>query len=210
MDKNLRKQISKGDHFLFPNTFTNAAFTTFTAFSVSFVSALLIASLMLGLGSIISWLLSLFALVISTPCASVSSTTSWKILSSPSMSQSHFAVSRGRGDVGFDDLLGDNVAVAGCKDQVDGERTWMWMMGEAGCEGIVMQSIRSRMVRAACIFSWSAVRMDGVDRRILMPSEALTARAAGMKVEKTKDGTLIRWKEINVRTIAGIISGSPT
>jgi len=70
---------------------------------------------------------------------------------------------------------------------------WMWMMGEAGCEGIVTQSTRSRMARAARVFSWSAVRTEGVERRMLMPSEALTASAAGMEAEKTKDGPLMRW-----------------
>lgn len=108
------------------------------------------------------------------------------------MSQSQFAASRGSGDVGFEGLLGDSAALAGCKDVEDGERMWMWMIGEAGCEGIVMQSTRSRMARAARMFSWSAVRMEGVDRRMFMPSEALTARAAGMEAEKTKAGPLMR------------------
>lgn len=83
-------------------------------------------------------------------------------------------------------------ALAGCNDVVDGERMWMWMTGEAGCEGTVMQSMRSRIARAARVFSWSVVRMEGVDRRMLMPSEALTASAAGMEAEKTNDGPLIR------------------
>jgi hypothetical protein len=83
-------------------------------------------------------------------------------------------------------------ALAGCKDVVDGKRMWMWMMGDAGCEGTVMQSTRSRMARAARVFSCSVVRIEGVDRRMLIPSEALTASAAGMEAEKTKDGPLMR------------------
>ena len=34
--------------------------------------------------------------------------------------------------------------------------------------------------------------MDGVLRRMLIPSEALTARRAGREAEKTKEGPLIR------------------
>lgn len=114
------------------------------------------------------------------------------------MSQSHFVVSRRWGDIGFDGLVGDRT-VAGCNDVVEGKRMWMWMIGEVGCEGTVIQSTRSRMARAARRFSWRAVRMEGVDRRMLMPSEALTASAAGMEAEKTKDGPLMRWNRINVR-----------
>ena len=96
--------------------------------------------------------------------------------------------------MGFDGLVGDR-ALAGCKDEAEGERIWMWMMGEAGCEGTVIQSTRSRMARAARMFSWSVVKMEGLDRRMLMPSEALTASVAGMEAEKTKDGPLMRWNK---------------
>ena len=34
--------------------------------------------------------------------------------------------------------------------------------------------------------------MEGVERRMLMPSEALTERRAGMEAEKTKAGPLMR------------------
>ena len=55
-----------------------------------------------------------------------------------------------------------------------------------------MQSRRSRIERAAQTFSWRVSNMDGVLRRMLMPSEALTARRAGREAEKTKEGPLIR------------------
>lgn len=42
------------------------------------------------------------------------------------------------------------------------------------------------------MFSCRVARMDGVLRRILMPSEAATERRAGMDAEKTKESPLIR------------------
>lgn len=68
----------------------------------------------------------------------------------------------------------------------------MWMIGEAGCEGMVIHSTRSRMARAARTLSCRVSKMDGVLRRMLIPSEALTARRAGMDAEKTKEGPLMR------------------
>ena len=41
--------------------------------------------------------------------------------------------------------------------------------------------------------------MDGVLRRMLMPSEALTARRAGREAEKTNEGPLIRYNKIERR-----------
>ncbi len=68
----------------------------------------------------------------------------------------------------------------------------MWIMGEAGWEGIVMQSMRSRIARAARTFSWRDSKTDGEERRMLIPSEPLTARSGGMEAEKTKPVPLIR------------------
>lgn len=86
----------------------------------------------------------------------------------------------------------------------------MWMIGEAGWEGIVIQSRRSRMARAAQTFSWRVSRMDGVLRRMLIPSEALTARRAGREAEKTKEGPLMRCgnKRNGMRNLVCYISTS--
>lgn len=68
----------------------------------------------------------------------------------------------------------------------------MWTFGEAGYDGMVIQSTRSRNARAAWMFSCSIARMDGVLRKILIPSDAATAnRSAGIEAEKTKDSTLM-------------------
>jgi hypothetical protein len=46
------------------------------------------------------------------------------------------------------------------------------MIGEAVCEGTVIASTRSSTVRVARTFSCGVLRIDGVFRRMLMPSEA--------------------------------------
>lgn len=66
-------------------------------------------------------------------------------------------------------------------------------MGDAGCDGLVMQSTLSRMDRTARVFSWSVVKIEGVLRRMLMPSEAATLRRGGMAAENTNDVPLIRY-----------------
>ena len=43
--------------------------------------------------------------------------------------------------------------------------------------------------------------MDGVFRRMLIPSEALTARRAGREAEKTKEGPLIRCNKYDMRDL---------
>ena len=43
--------------------------------------------------------------------------------------------------------------------------------------------------------------MDGVLRRMLIPSEALTARRAGSEAEKTKEGPLIRFDKNDIRNL---------
>lgn len=58
---------------------------------------------------------------------------------------------------------------------------------------MVIQSMRSRIERAARTFSCNVVRMEGVDRRMLIPSEALTASRAGMEAEKTNEGPLMTY-----------------
>lgn len=64
-----------------------------------------------------------------------------------------------------------------------------------------MQSTRSRIARAERIFSWRVVRIEGVERRMLMPSEALTASRAGMDAEKTNEGPFPCCRR-RVRTVA--------
>ena len=66
-------------------------------------------------------------------------------------------------------------------------------MGDAGCDGLVMQSTLSRMDRTARVFSWRVVKIEGVLRRMLMPSEAATLRRGGMAAENTNDVPLIRY-----------------
>ena len=72
------------------------------------------------------------------------------------------------------------------------ERNWMWIIGEAACEGIVTASIRSSTARMARTFSCSMLKIDGMFRRMLMPSEAETARCAGTAAEKTNEVPLMR------------------
>ena len=43
--------------------------------------------------------------------------------------------------------------------------------------------------------------MDGVLRRMLIPSEALTARRAGSESEKTKEGPLISFDKSDIRNL---------
>ncbi len=57
----------------------------------------------------------------------------------------------------------------------------------------MMASTRSSTARIARTFSCSVLRIDGVFRRMLMPSEAETARSAGTAAEKTKEVPLMRW-----------------
>ena len=62
-----------------------------------------------------------------------------------------------------------------------------------------MQSTRSRTARIARMLSWSVLRIEGALRRMLMPSEAETARRAGTAAEKTKEVPLIRWWSTTMR-----------
>lgn len=50
--------------------------------------------------------------------------------------------------------------------------------------------------------------MDGVLRRMLIPSEALTARRAGREAEKTKEGPLIRCNKNEVRNLSFYINST--
>ena len=75
-----------------------------------------------------------------------------------SISHSHRVASRGKIEEGFDGLEGDSTdnAELGCKDVDDVDwRMQMCMIGEAACDGTVMQSKRSRMARAARMLSCS-------------------------------------------------------
>lgn len=94
---------------------------------------------------------------------------------------------------GFDglDAVTGNDAELGCKDDVEW-RTQMCMIGETACDGMVMQSKRSSMARAARTLSWSCVKMDGVEQKMPMASDPLTERRAGIAAEKTKDKPLMR------------------
>lgn len=65
-------------------------------------------------------------------------------------------------------------------------------MAEAGWEGIVMQSTLSRMCRTERMFSCRVERIEGVLRRMLIPSEPATVNIAGIEAEKTKEVPLIR------------------
>ena len=68
------------------------------------------------------------------------------------------------------------------------------MIGEAAREGIVTASTRSITARIARMFSCSVLRINGVDCRMLMPSESETVRSTGMAVEKTNEVPLIHWR----------------
>ena len=67
---------------------------------------------------------------------------------------------------------------------------WMWMIGEAVCEGmIVSASTRSKVAR---MFFCSVLKIDIVLWRMLRHSEAETARSVGMAAESTNDVLLMR------------------
>ena len=59
------------------------------------------------------------------------------------------------------------------------------MIGEVAREEIVMTSTRPSTARISHTFSCSVVRINGVVRRMSMPSEAETARSTGTAAEKT-------------------------
>ena len=65
------------------------------------------------------------------------------------------------------------------------------MIGEAACEGIVIASTRSSTARIARAFSCSVLRIEGVFRRMLTPSEAEIVRSAGTAAEKTNESPLM-------------------
>src|SRR5260221_1294881 len=111
-----------------------------------------------------------------------------------STAMSKEGASRGAALAGFDGFAEAEVVAAaiGSRCVAEGVRTWMWMMGEAGCEGIVIQSTRSRTARIARAFSCSVLRIEGELRRMLMPSDAETARRAGRAAEKINELPLIR------------------
>lgn len=183
-----RSQSASQSVYRFFSTLIAADFTTCAAFSQSFLlNAAETESLMLGLASTSSCPLSLFARVTQTPWARHSSTISCRRRSSLSISNS--GTSRGWTESG---LLGLPAEVWGLRNVKDGGETRMWIMGLARCEDTVMQSTRSRIVRTARTFSCSVLRMDGVLRRMLMPSLALTARRAGKAAENTNEVPLIR------------------
>lgn len=69
----------------------------------------------------------------------------------------------------------------------------MWITGEAGWEGMVIQSNFSRIKRAVWTFACRVSKIEGVLRMMLMPSDALTANNPGIAAEKTKEEPLIRW-----------------
>ena len=50
--------------------------------------------------------------------------------------------------------------------------------------------------------------MDGVLRRMLVPSEALTARRAGREAEKTKEGPLMRCNKNDMRKLSFYIDST--
>ncbi len=57
----------------------------------------------------------------------------------------------------------------------------------------MMASTRSSTAQIARTFSCSVLRINGVFRRMFMPSEAETARSAGTAAEKMKEAPLMRW-----------------
>ena len=67
----------------------------------------------------------------------------------------------------------------------------MWMIGEAACEGMIVSvSIRSKVART---FFCSVLKIDSVFRRMLMRSEAETARSIRAVAENTNDVSSTRW-----------------
>jgi len=94
--------------------------------------------------------------------------------------------------MGFEGFNVEEGIAVGRRDEADVERTWMWIKGLAGWDGMVMQSSLSRIDRTARTFSCKVLKIEGESRRIMMASEAATERAAGMAAEKTKEVPLIR------------------
>ena len=86
--------------------------------------------------------------MIHTPCASTSSTIYCNVRSSPTISND--GSSRGVRVAGFG-------AIRGADDGGIAERRWMWMIGEAVCEG-----------KEIAVQHSSHVLMDGVFRRMLI------------------------------------------
>jgi hypothetical protein len=82
----------------------------------------------------------------------------------------------------------------------------MWMIGLAGCEGMVIQSSLSRMERATWILSCNEERMEGVFRSMLIPSEALTASNEGIEAEKTNAEPLMRYVSHNLSIILVLLA----
>lgn len=74
----------------------------------------------------------------------------------------------------------------------EGNRTQRWIIGEAEWDGIEMQSTLSRIALTALVFSWRALRIEGVLLRMLIPSEAATLSDGGIDAEKTNAVPLIR------------------
>lgn len=94
--------------------------------------------------------------------------------------------------MGFEDFEAEEGIAVGRRDEADAGRTWMWMIGLAWWEGIVMQSSLSRIDRKVRTFSCKLLKIEGDSRMIEMASEAATERAAGVEAEKTKAVPLIR------------------
>ena len=115
------------------------------------------------------------ARVIHTPCASTSSTISCNTRSSSAISNDG-----GSREAGVDGFGAFRITADDCA----GERWWMWMIGEPACERIVIGTSTAR-IGPHCY-----VRvLDGVfRRRILMASNAETARRADTAVEGGENG----------------------
>ena len=96
--------------------------------------------------------------VIHTRCASTSSTISCYTRSSLAISND--GGSRGAWVAGFG-------AFRITADDCAGERRWMWMIGEAACEGIVITSTRSSTARISRTFSLWTACSEGCPRRRL-------------------------------------------
>jgi hypothetical protein len=155
-----------------------AAFITPAARSYSLCdSAAIMSTGMLGRASTNSCPRRRRARVIHTPCASTSSTISCSTRSSHAILND--GASRGAGVVGFGAFkVVDDDSVA--------QSRWMWMICEEACEGIAIAS-----TRGPARPGWPELFLgiDGVFRRMLMPSEA---RLPG-KAEKKNGVQLMRW-----------------
>lgn len=81
-------------------------------------------------------------------------------------------------------------------DCVAAERRRMWMIGEAAHEGTVVASTGTAQIvpTFSCVLG-----NEGVFGRTLMPSEAGTARTAGIIAEKTNEMRLMRWPPMAIR-----------